>query len=432
MQIIQAWGRLSKNKQNIIYLKEYTDILRKFENNKLGIMRGLGRSYGDVALNHLGNLWLGQGLNHLISFDVNTGILNCEAGTSLQDIHRTLIPQGWMLAVTPGTQMITVGGAIANDVHGKNHHAFGTFGDHVLEITLLRTTGEIFICSRQKHSELFFATIGGIGLTGVILSAKIQLRTIKGPWLESETIPYYNLNEFFELADGSEQDWEHTVSWVDCMNGANARGLFMRANLSDESYQSAPVIKDKTFPLSPPISMVNSVSLPLFNFAYFHKNRLQKGKKIVHYEPFFYPLDAIHEWNKMYGPKGFYQYQSVVPRNVGSDATKEMLKAIKKSGEGSFLAVLKTFGERTSGGLLSFPEPGVTLALDFPNRGKRTEKLFEVLDAIVKEAHGKLYLAKDARMPKTLFEKGYPLFNEFLKYKDPGISSEMSRRLLGV
>lgn len=432
MEIIQAWGRLSKNEHNIIPINNVNNMLFKLQKKTFGITHGLGRSYGDVALNSFGNLWVTCSLNHLIHFDLNSGILHCESGASLQDIHRTLVPQGWMLPVTPGTQVITVGGAIANDVHGKNHHVFGSFGDHVLEITLLRTTGEVLTCSRSNHAELFFATLGGIGLTGMIIDAKIQLRSVKGPWLESETIPYYNLDEFFELADSSEQDWEHTVSWIDCMNGANARGLFMRANLTEVEHLEEPKIKDKTFPISPPMSLVNGLSLPIFNFAYFHKNSLKKGKQIIHYEPFFYPLDAVHEWNKMYGPKGFYQYQSVVPRDVGKDATAEMLKAIKKSGEGSFLAVLKTFGNRESGGLLSFPQPGVTLALDFPNRGDKTKKLFDTLDAIIREAQGRLYLAKDARMPRSLFEVGYPRFNEFLKYRDPGMSSEMSRRLLGV
>ena len=434
MSIVQSWGKLSENNHDVIPLITPSSAYKQIDNNpKPGIAHGMGRSYGDVALNTNGTLWLMTGLNHLISFNHESGVLRCEAGATLQDIHRTLVPQGWMLPVTPGTQMITVGGAIGNDVHGKNHHVFGSFGDHVQSIKLLRTSGELIECSRTENAEWFFATIGGIGLTGIILEATIQLRKVSGPWLNAETIPYHNLDEFFEISDSSEDDWEHTVSWIDCMNGANARGLFMRANLTDAQDMQEPVIKDKTFPIKPPISLVNGLSLPLFNFAYFHGNSLKKGKlQTVHYEPFFYPLDAVHEWNKMYGPKGFYQYQSVVPRDVGKDATQEMLKAIKKSGEGSFLAVLKTFGDRESGGLLSFPKPGVTLALDFPNRDARTAKLFETLDAIVKEANGRLYLAKDARMPRDLFEAGYPRFNEFLKYRDSGISSDMSRRLLGI
>ncbi len=433
MTKIQAWGRLSNTEHQVIPLTTPSDTPRQLQHSTHpGIAHGMGRSYGDAALNGNGILWLTQAMSHLIFFDLNTGILHCEAGSTLQDIHRTLIPQGWMLPVTPGTQMITVGGAIANDVHGKNHHAFGSFGDHVLYIKLLRTDGEIIECSKTKRADWFYATLGGIGLTGIILEAKIQLRSVQGPWILSETIPYHNLDEFFALSDSSEADWEHTVSWIDCMNGANVKGLFTRGNLANEHTQVEPEIKDKTFPITPPISLVNKLSLPIFNFAYFHGNSLKKQPQKVHYEPFFYPLDAMHEWNKMYGPKGFYQYQSVVPKEVGKEVTQEMLNAIKKSGEGSFLAVLKTFGDRESGGLLSFPKPGVTLALDFPNRGKKTLKLLNELDYIVQQAQGRLYLAKDARMPRSLFETGYPRFNEFLKYRDPGISSEMSRRLLDI
>ncbi|MGN5764540.1 FAD-binding oxidoreductase [Acinetobacter calcoaceticus] len=433
MKTVQAWGRLSNAEHQVIPLITPSHASRQIRQGTLpAIAHGMGRSYGDVALNGNGVLWLTTAMNHLISFDLTTGILHCEAGATLQDIHRTLIPQGWMLPVTPGTQMITVGGAIANDVHGKNHHAFGSFGDHVLYIKLLRTDGEIIECSKTERAEWFYATVGGIGLTGIILEAKIQLRPVQSSWIDAETIPYHNLDEFFALSDSSEPDWEYTVSWIDCMNGANAKGLFSRGNLAGASTQDEPAINDKTFPITPPVSLVNKLSLPVFNFAYFHGNSLKSQPQKVHYEPFFYPLDAMHEWNKMYGPKGFYQYQSVVPKQIGKEVTQEMLNAIKKSGEGSFLAVLKTFGDRESGGLLSFPKSGVTLALDFPNRGEKTLKLLNELDHIVAQAQGRLYLAKDARMPRSLFEAGYPQLNEFLKYRDPGISSEMSRRLLGA
>lgn len=302
MTKIQAWGRLSNTEHQVIPLITPSQATKQLQHcTDPGIAHGMGRSYGDAALNSNGTLWLTTAMNHLISFELNTGILHCEAGTTLQDIHRTLIPQGWMLPVTPGTQMITVGGAIANDVHGKNHHAFGSFGDHVLYIKLLRTDGEIIECSKTERADWFYATLGGIGLTGIILEAKIQLRSVQGPWILSETIPYHNLDEFFALSDSSETDWEHTVSWIDCMNGANAKGLFARGNLANEHTQAEPQIKDKTFPITPPISLVNKLSLPLFNFAYFHGNALKKQPQTVHYEPFFYPLDAMHEWNKMYG-----------------------------------------------------------------------------------------------------------------------------------
>ncbi|MBF4454676.1 FAD-binding oxidoreductase [Acinetobacter sp. SK-43] len=432
MTTIQTWGRLSNTEHDVISFQTPNQVIQQLQQYLPGVAYGMGRSYGDVALNTQGHLWQTTTLNHLISFNFATGILHCEAGATLQDIHRTLVPQGWMLAVTPGTQMITVGGAISNDVHGKNHHASGSFGDHLLSIKLLRTDGEIIECSRQEKSEWFYATLGGIGLTGFILEAKLQLRPIDGPWIESETIPYYSLQEFFALADASEADWEHTVSWIDCANSSSTKGLFIRGNLAQVQYKPNPKFKDKNFPFTPPISLINKITLPVFNFAYFHGNTLKNSHRTIHYEPFFYPLDTIHDWNKMYGPRGFYQYQSVIPRDVSLEATHEMLKMIKKSGDGSFLAVLKTFGDRESGGLLSFPRSGVTLALDFPNRGEKTLKLFNELDHIVSEAKGRLYLAKDARMPKTLFEAAYPRIQEFLKYRDPNISSNMSRRLLGI
>jgi FAD/FMN-containing dehydrogenase len=400
------------------------------QSNQLGIAHGMGRSYGDVCLNPDGVLWKTTGLDRFISLDQNTGRLVCEAGVLLRDIQRLVIPRGWILPVTPGTQLVTVGGAIANDVHGKNHHVLGSFGDHVQSIKLIRTDGTSFECGPALLPEWFSATVGGLGLTGVITVAEIQLRRVAGPWLDTETVPYGNLDEFFQLADDSETGWEHTVSWIDCLSGGG-RGIFMRGNPNDVVQRPEPKGRKRTMPFVPPISLVNRLSLRPFNMAYFNLKKWQAGRRIVHYESFFYPLDNLLEWNRMYGPRGFFQYQSVVPREVGRDAVQAMLCEIARSGDGSFLAVLKTFGNRQPVGMMSFPQPGVTLALDFPNQGDRTLKLFERLDSIVREAGGRIYLAKDARMPQDLFEAGYPLFKEFQKYRDPGISSALSRRLIG-
>jgi FAD/FMN-containing dehydrogenase len=391
----------------------------------------MGRSYGDTCLNPGGILWANRGLDRFIGFDETTGRVVCEAGVLLREIQRLAMPRGWMLPVTPGTQMVTVGGAIANDVHGKNHHVFGSFGDHVQSITLLRTDGEVIQCGPDLRTEWFCATVGGIGLTGFILTAEIQLRRVAGPWLDTETVPYANLDEFFLLADDSEAAWEHTVSWIDCVSGGGGRGLFMRANHSNASSGPEPSKGPKTMPVVPFISLVNQLSLRAFNAAYFQLGKWKAGQKLAHYEPFFYPLDNILEWNRLYGPKGFFQYQCVIPRPVGQQAIQAMLQEISKSHSGSFLAVLKTFGNREAVGMLSFPRPGVTLALDFPNQASQTEKLFERLDTIVGQAGGRIYLAKDARMPKQLFEAGYPALSKFLLYRDAGISSAMSRRLLG-
>jgi FAD/FMN-containing dehydrogenase len=429
---IASWGRLSREAHTVRHLAHRHRLPQQLASEAPGLAYGMGRSYGDVCLNPGGTLWKTTGLDRFIAFDEATGRLTCEAGVLLRDIQRLMVPRGWILPVTPGTQMVTVGGAIANDVHGKNHHRLGSFGDSVCALRLVRTDGQVIDCGPDHEPGWFAATVGGLGLTGVIAEAEIQLRRIPGPWLDTESVPYRNLDEFFELADSSEAGWEHTVSWIDCMNSQGGRGIFMRGNPVDIGERRPPRPHQRTLPFTPPFSLVNRLSLKPFNFCYYHLNRLKAGKAIVHYEPFSYPLDNLLEWNRMYGPKGFYQYQSVVPREQGKEAIAAMLKAIADSGEGSFLAVLKTFGQRPSLGLLSFPRPGVTLALDFPNRGNRTHRLFERLDAIVREAGGRLYPAKDARMPRDLFESGYPRLPEFLSYRDPGISSALSRRLMGT
>lgn len=432
MRPVSSWGRLSADPHHVVGLSDPRKVREALScGGAPGVAHGMGRSYGDACLNPQGTLWLTTGLDHFIAFDDRTGRLVCEAGVLLRDIQRLAVPRGWILPVTPGTQLVTVGGAIANDVHGKNHHVLGAFGDHVLRQTLLRTDGQIIQCGPHERSDWFAATVGGVGLTGVIVQAEIQLRRIPGPWLETETIPYANLDEFFQLADGSEAQWEHTVSWIDCIPGSGGRGVFMRGNPVAAERQPVPPGRQLTMPVVPPVSLVNRLSLRPFNMAYYHLKKWRAGRAVTHYEPFFYPLDNLLEWNRMYGPRGFFQYQSVVPRGVARDAVQSMLQEIARFGDGSFLAVLKTFGNRAPVGMLSFAQPGATLALDFPNHGEHTQKLFARLDAIVTEARGRIYLAKDARMPRALFEAGYSRLPEFLKYRDRGISSGLSRRLMG-
>jgi len=431
MVAVSSWGRLGSWEHEVRMLSDRQQVARQLISSRPGIPYGMGRSYGDVCLNPDGVLWNTTGLDRFISFDENTGWLVCEAGVLLRDIQQLVVPRGWILPVTPGTQIVTVGGAIANDVHGKSHHVLGSFGDHVQRIKLVRTDGTIIECGPNLLPEWFSATVGGLGLTGVITEAEIQLRRVAGPWLDTETVPYTNLDEFFRLADESESDWEHTVSWVDCISEGGGRGLFMRGNTTDVGPRPEPKNRKLTMPFVPPISLINKLSLRAFNIAYFNLKKWQAGNSIVHYETFLYPLDNLLEWNRMYGPRGFFQYQSVVPREVGRDAVQAMLGEIALSGNGSFLAVLKTFGNRQPLGMMSFPQPGVTLALDFPNHGDRTMRLFDRLNAIVREARGRIYLAKDACMPRDLFEVGYPRLQEFLQYRDPGISSALSRRLIG-
>lgn len=436
MVAVRSWGRLTQPEHQVTSINRKDDISATLAGNKPGICFGMGRSYGDVCLNPDGHLWLTQGLDRFIGFDTETGILNCEAGVLLKDIQQIMVPQGWMLPVTPGTQLITVGGAIANDIHGKNHHHRGTFGDHVLSFSLRRSDGQHLECSPDHNTDWFRATVAGLGLTGIIISARLQLRRIASPLLNTDTVAYGNLDDFFAIAAESEVEWEHTVSWIDCLSGKNSRGIFLRANHQQTPADSNVACKTGsarglTMPLTPPMSLVNRLSLKPFNAAYYALSARKTGPGVAHYEPFFYPLDKVNHWNRMYGRKGFYQYQCVIPDFTAQDAIAALMATIASSGQGSFLAVLKTFGDRQAAGLLSFPMAGATLALDFPNQGTKTTRLFDTLDDIVGEAGGRLYPAKDARMPKVLFEAGYPALEKFHRFRDPGISSAMSRRLMG-
>jgi FAD/FMN-containing dehydrogenase len=424
---VHSWGRLGDFDHQMIPLSDRHRIAPQLRCEAAGLAFGMGRSYGDVCLNPNGVLWNTTTLDRFIRFDETSGRLQCEAGLLLRDVQRLIIPRGWMLPVVPGTQLATVGGAVANDVHGKNHHVAGSFGDHVIEIVLMRTDGSRSVL--HPGDARFAATIGGLGLTGVITELTLQLKRIQGPWLHVETQAYQNLATFFDLADAAEADWEHTVSWIDCV-ADSGRGIFMRANHSDSQHAAPRLGRHWRMPFVPPVSLVNTFTLKPFNQLYYHLKKKQTTA-LQYYEDFFHPLDHLLQWNRMYGPRGFFQYQCVLPRAQGREGVRAMLTHIARAGEGSFLAVLKTFGERPSVGMLSFAQPGVTLALDFTNQGEKTRKLLASLDDIVRDARGRLYPAKDARMPRALFEAGYPRLQEFLSHRDPGISSAMSRRLMG-
>jgi len=426
----ESWGRLERSPCIALDLADRTrvaELLRRA--GPPGLAYGNGRSYGDVCLNPDGRLWRTRGLDRFVAFDPATGIVHCEAGVLLSELTAVTLPHGWFLAVTPGTQFVTVGGAIANDVHGKNHHLTGTFGRHVRRFSLARTDGSLLDCSPHDNAGLYAATIGGLGLTGVIVDAELQLRRVPGPWVDVETIAFENLDAFFSLSEQSQT--EYTVAWIDCAASGSAlgRGIFLRGTHAADQRPAAPKAPRRV-PFTPPVSLINGLSLRAFNFAYYRLNAARQGRSQQHYLPYFYPLDHVLEWNRIYGPRGFYQYQSVVPPAHARDATRAMLEAIGRSGTGSFLAVLKVFGDVPSPGLLSFPMPGTTLALDFPNLGARTQALFAQLDAIVREAGGRIYAAKDARQPRDLFAQGYARLDEFRSYRDPGIDSAMARRLL--
>ena len=439
-RVFTSWGRVQRVAHPALGLSSRHANLPLPADAQTVLPFGNGRSYGDSNLNPGGALLLAGQLDRFIDFDPVTGVLRCEAGVLLSTILRLVVPQGWFLPVTPGTQFVTVGGAIANDVHGKNHHVAGSFGNHVTQLELLRSDGSRRLCSPTHESDWFAATIGGLGLTGLVTWAELKLRRVNNPFMDVETLKFGNLEAFFELSQASERDHEYTVAWIDCaFTGKRlGRGLFSRANhasaamdlsLMPSSLHSGVGEPSRRVPFTPPISLINPLSLKAFNTLYFHKQRADRMRTVQHLRPFFYPLDALLEWNRIYGPKGFYQYQCVIPHDDALHVTKRLLHTIAHSGQGSFLAVLKQFGAPASRGMLSFPQPGTTLALDFPNSGVRLHRLFDELDRIVLAAGGRLYAAKDGRMGPELFQSGYPRWQEFANYVDPRFSSGLWRRV---
>jgi len=434
----ESWGRYPK----VSHLGELTpysvdrvgDTIKSV--NSLILPRGMGRSYGDSCLNKGGYLLSTKLLNKFKQINPETGILSCESGVTLDEILKIFVPMGWFLPVTPGTKFVTVGGAIANDVHGKNHHKEGTFGNHVIRFELERSDGARIICSRDTNTDWFEATIGGLGLTGVILWAEVKLKPIRGPYIEMESIKFENLDEFFQISHESERNYEYTVSWLDCLHSDETRGIFMRGNHIDRSEKDElkAVHKNPTwkiFPIDAPSFLLSTSTIKLFNIFYYSKQWKKNQRSIVHYDPFFYPLDHINHWNRMYGKRGFLQWQCVVPVTKNNDAIRIILKEILESKLGSFLVVLKEFGNLPSEGILSFPMPGITLALDFPNVGERLFSLLDRLDAVVVESGGRIYPAKDARMSRKTFRASFPGFEIFLKYVDPKFSSSFYRRVEG-
>ena len=373
-----------------------------------------------------------------MDFDRTTGALRVESGVSLEEILRFSVPLGFFLPVTPGTKFVTIGGAVANDVHGKNHHVDGNISHHVTCFELLRSTGERHFCSRNSNSELFFATIGGLGLTGLITWVELTLKPVHNAYIDQEVIKTTGLKDFFELSKSSAKDFAYTVSWVDCLAKGDAlgRGLYIRGNhAADRPELKTPPSPSpkKSVPLDFPEFALSSLTVKAFNTLYYNKQRRRTVTNTTHYDPFFYPLDAVHHWNRIYGKRGFLQWQCVVPftGDTGEDAIRAILTEISRAGLGSFLAVLKTFGDIPSLGVMSFPKEGVTLALDFPNSGPRLFKLLERLDHITREARGSVYIAKDARMSGESFRVFYPRADEFARYIDPAFSSSFWRRVHG-
>jgi FAD/FMN-containing dehydrogenase len=371
-------------------------------------------------------------LDRIISVDWETGVLRAEPGITLEQILQVAIPRGWMLPVTPGTKYATLGGAIANDVHGKNHHVRGTFGRHVRAFGLLRSDGSQSECMPRFNEALFSATIGGLGLTGLIVWAEIQLMPIRSSKIDVTSIRFGNLDGFFALSEELDPLHEYSVAWVDCLSrgAALGRGIFMVGDHAAHGPLEVDRRKKRTVPLTPPVSPINGLTLRAFNELYYRRQRRERTQTRVGYDAYFYPLDSLLEWHRIYGRPGFQQYQCVVPTVNARDATREILEAISSSGTGSFLAVLKRCGDIASPGLLSFPLAGTSLALDFPQHEARNNRLFATLDGIVREAGGRLYPAKDAHMSGADFRAAYPQWQQLEAHRDPAMLSRFWERMI--
>ena len=392
-----------------------------------------GRSYGDVALNDGGTLIKTGNLNRLISADWEKGIVRAESGLTLDALLRVCVPKGWFLPVTPGTKFVSLGGAVANDVHGKNHHISGSFGAHVKRLGLSRSDGEAFILSPRKNKDLFKLTISGLGLTGFIEWVELQLIPIKSASMTVENIPFNSLDEFFAHSDDSK-NWPYTVAWVDCLASGQelGRGIFSRGRHSEVpgALAAHDASTKLTWPADAPNWFLNKVSISTFNRLY----RARPGARFQgeqHYDPFFYPLDGIKNWNKMYGKQGFFQHQSIIPKDEAHNGVRALLEVIERSGQGSFLAVMKNHGRETSPGLNSFCLEGTSLALDFANHGAKTLSLLSELEAISLKHGGRLYPAKDGTMSAAGYQQGYPNWRALEDARDPILDSAFWQRVTG-
>jgi len=435
-----SWGRLHRFDHEVWQPRSPAALVEALPSaSRPRLAYGLGRSYGDSCLNDGGVLVDMTGLDVFQAFDRTTGVLRVEAGVRLADIVNLLAhrvePDGgaWFLPVSPGTAFVTVGGAIANDVHGKNHHWMGTFGNHVRAFHLLRGDGSVQRCSANDNAELFRATIGGLGLTGIVLDAELQLRRVPGLAVENEDLRFDDLCAFEELSAAATESHEYTVAWIDCLAAGRqlGRGVFSRANhmpgAATVPSAGAPRL---ALPIEPPVSPLSRLSIAAFNALYWRRfwPRRQRRQRLP-VTTILYPLDFLAGWNRLYGRRGFYQYQCVLPAATAGDGIAELLRTIARAGDGSFLVVLKTFGDRPSPGLLSFPMAGTTLALDFSNRGASTLAMLDRLDRITEAAGGRLYPAKDGRMSGATFRFGYPQLDRFAEQIDPTFSSSFWRRM---
>lgn len=427
--VIQSFGRLDNRVRHSASFADAVQDLRRGNTARSSwLAHGNGKSYGDTCLNDSGALIRCRERAAIRSFDPQTGMLTGEPGITLGEIILASGPSGWFLPVTPGTKHVTLGGAIANDVHGKNHHRRGSFGCHVTAFDLLRSDGSITRCSAGENAGLFRATIGGFGLTGLILAATIQLMRVGAVDVVEKVNRFGSICEYLELAADADERNEYAVAWLDQLN-AKGRGLLMSANHADEGefrpHRQSPRL---SVPLQPPFNCLNRLSLAMFNAGYFHLKGNGKAAGTTGYDGFFYPLDQIGNWNFFYGPRGLYQHQSVIPFEAASAILPKLLEASRTFGQASFLTVLKRFGGVSSPSLTPFARPGYTLTLDFPNRGAKTLKLLAELDRITVGAGGAVNAYKDARMSPEVFEKSYPDWRKLEALRDPSFVSDFWAR----
>lgn len=414
---LNSWGMYPKIKHTSVTLDK--NINQTIQEDKSFIPYGNGRSYGDSALAE--NIIYCKPYNYFLDFDEEKGVLHCQSGVLLSEIIEAFVPRGWFLKVTPGTKLITIGGAIASDVHGKNHHVEGCFSSCVEEFTLMLPNGEIITC--KKGDELFFATCGGMGLTGIILDAKIYLKKVNSKTINQTTIKTKNLKETFEAFE-KYSHLPYSVAWIDCLAKGEDIGkcLLMVGDFADDGDLNFKEKKKKTIPFNFPSFALNKLSVKAFNWLYYKKAPDGESQQKVDIDTFFYPLDAINNWNRIYGKGGFTQYQFILPKEKSYEGLEKILETIASSGKGSFLAVLKLYGKANEN-YLSFPMEGYSLALDF----KIEPGLFELLDRldeIVLEYGGRIYLTKDVRVSKETFEKGYPEIEKFRAFRKENAMSE--------
>jgi len=427
---IYGWGRYPQQDAYLHAPPSSTSLEFTAKQQDSVLARGMGRSYGDSAnaLNVLQTTYI----NHFIEFDKATGKLTAEAGITLREILEVIVPSGWFLPVTPGTSYVTLGGAIASDVHGKNHHIVGTFGQHVKSLSMLLGNGEVVTTSPQHLADLFHATCGGMGLTGIITSATIQLLPIKSSFISQKTIKADCVEAACE-AFKSNSNATYSVAWIDCLSKGKSlgRSVIMLGEHAEQGGLNIDIRQKVSVPFSTPSALLNSVTMKAFNTAYWYKAK-HSVSQTVSLIPYFYPLDAVGEWNRLYGKKGFVQFQCVVPKLAGVANMRKLLTEISNSGEGSFLAVLKQFGTANEN-LLSFPTEGYTLALDF-KVSDTTIKTARRLEEMVVDMGGRLYLTKDAVMQESTFKATYPNWEKFEaireRYGAVGkFSSSQSKRL---